>query len=107
MPAEGVSPRVGTQAPDPSLGTGYFAAAKFRHDSESRRSANCSSAKRVTHHNWVRCPDTPDDRDVSRPREPVCLVLDPTPYVVQRTIGIRVGTRMPISKWLTTLGVPA
>jgi hypothetical protein len=34
MPAEGVSPRAGTQGPDSSLGTGYFADAKFRHDSE-------------------------------------------------------------------------
>jgi len=34
MLAEGVSPRAGTQGPDPSLGTGYFADAKFRHDSE-------------------------------------------------------------------------
>jgi RND family efflux transporter MFP subunit len=47
------------------------------------------------------------DRGVSRPREPVCLALDPTPYVVQRTIRIRVGFSMPSSKLLTTFGLPA
>ena len=51
--------------------------------------------------------DAQIDRDVSRPREPVCLAREPTPYLVQRTIRIRVVTRMPISKLLTTLGVPA
>jgi len=42
MPAEGESPRAGTQSPDlrprlAALGTGYFAGAKLRHDSDAAR----------------------------------------------------------------------
>ncbi len=68
MPAEGVSPRAGTQGPKlagdtaTALGAGYFAHAKFRHDSAEqagmtgryRLRANSAMAS-STAAGWSRC----------------------------------------------------